>query len=430
MSRNAKSIRNYLESTIESICSDPVRYVVNPHKDFTRNRSWSMKSIITLCLQMEGKSLPSELLEYSQYARDTPSVSSFIQARDKIKIDAFIDLFSQFKPIIRKPKLYKGFQLLAHDGSDINIPHNPEFPEAVNKSGKNPCSLLHLNALFDVQNKQYVAADYQYKKKSDERYSLCDMVNSMAFDSPVIFMGDRGYEAFYVYETIRKAGHHFLIRVKDIESNGFLNNVALPESNTFDTTIKFKLTRGQTKEVKSNPVYHSLSKSSRFPFLPEGSKEHYEMELRVVRLELEDGNYECLITNLDPFQFKKQNLKELYHLRWGIETSFRELKYPLSLSKLHGKKYEAILKEIYARLILYNYAMALSMAVPLPDKKRKHDYQINFTQAFGICRQYLRNKRIDVEHLIQKHISPIRPGRKDERTLVRKRFQGYGYRVA
>ncbi|MFR7830752.1 MAG: transposase [Blautia wexlerae] len=30
--------------------------------------------------------------------------------------------------------------------------------------------------------------------------------------------------------------------------------------------------------------------------------------------------------------------QELYHLRWGIETSFRKLKYSLGLSQLHSKR--------------------------------------------------------------------------------------------
>ncbi|MFL2132195.1 transposase, partial [Ruoffia sp. FAM 24228] len=46
----------------------------------------------------------------------------------------------------------------------------------------------------------------------------------------------------------------------------------------------------------------------------------------MVRLELSESTYECLITNLDD-NFTPNDLKELYHLRWGIETSFRDLKH-------------------------------------------------------------------------------------------------------
>ena len=51
-----------------------------------------------------------------------------------------------------------------------------------------------------------------------------------------------------------------------------------------------------------------------------------------------------------------EEIKELYHKRWGIETSFRELKYAIGLSALHSKKRESIKQEIYARLLLYNFS--------------------------------------------------------------------------
>ena len=38
-----------------------------------------------------------------------------------------------------------------------------------------------------------------------------------------------------------------------------------------------------------------------------------------------------------PSSFTLADIKELYHLRWGIETSFRDLKYTLGLVDLHGR---------------------------------------------------------------------------------------------
>ena len=47
--------------------------------------------------------------------------------------------------------------------------------------------------------------------------------------------------------------------------------------------------------------------------------------------------------------------------------------------------------------------------------------QVNFTIAIYICREYLRNKRNlsppDVINLIEKHVLPVRPGRKDPRKV-------------
>ena len=58
----------------------------------------------------------------------------------------------------------------------------------------------------------------------------------------------------------------------------------------------------------------------------------------VVRFKISDDTYESIITNLDESEFNIQDIKELYHLRWEIETSYRELKYHLDLNTLHSKK--------------------------------------------------------------------------------------------
>ena len=68
--------------------------------------------------------------------------------------------------------------------------------------------------------------------------------------------------------------------------------------------------------------------------------------------------------------------------------------------------------------------------------QRKSDKtkQVNFTIAIYICREYLRNKRNlsppDVINLIEKHVLPIRPGRKDPRKVKPQAAVSFLYRVA
>ena len=100
----------------------------------------------------------------------------------------------------------------------------------------------------------------------------------------------------------------------------------------------------------------------------------YDLRFRVVRFRISGGCYETVYTNLDSETFPIGKIKELYRLRWGIETSFRELKYAIGLSCLHGKKTDFLLQEVFARLILYNYASLIARKIPVPQEK-----QINFT---------------------------------------------------
>ncbi|PEN82388.1 hypothetical protein CN553_28770 [Bacillus cereus] len=155
----------------------------------------------------------------------------------------------------------------------------------------------------------------------DERQSLCNMVDHLDLKTSTIILADRGYESFNVYEHINKSGYNYVIRGKDIKSNGFLSHLELPQSSTFDVTVELKLTRRQTKEIKSDKSYRFLSSTAKFDYLEKDSKDYYPIKLRVVRLEVEKGIYECLLTNLDANWFPPSELKTLYHLRWGIGVS-------------------------------------------------------------------------------------------------------------
>ena len=70
----------------------------------------------------------------------------------------------------------------------------------------------------------------------------------------------------------------------------------------------------------------------------------------------------------------------------------------------------------------------------LPMKNNDKTKQVNFTIAIYICREYLRNKRNlsppDVINLIEKHVLPVRPGRKDPRKAKPQASVSFLYRVA
>ena len=139
----------------------------------------------------------------------------------------------------------------------------------------------------------------------------------------------------------------------------------------------------------------------------------YSISLRVIRMEIAEGCYENLITNLPDIEFDLNDFKELYHLRWNEETAYRDLKYPLCLKAFHSKKYDYIVQEVWARAILYNFCSEISMHVEIPKKNRKHTYQINFSEAIKICRDFLRDDTLalDAEGLIAQNIEAVRPGR-------------------
>ncbi len=99
-------------------------------------------------------------------------------------------------------------------------------------------------------------------------------------------------------------------------------------------------------------------------------------------------------------EFPPDVTKELFHLRWGEETSFRDLKYTIDLVHFHCKKRGYIEQEACARLIVYNFCEAITRHISITrqtgkDCDRKYGYKINFATAACICRAFL--KRSDGE---------------------------------
>ncbi|OTN89054.1 hypothetical protein A5819_001546 [Enterococcus sp. 7E2_DIV0204] len=285
----AHKIKQNLEDQIRCITNQPEIFAQSP-TDFSRSRKLSFETTLKIILSFGGQSLASELLSHFDFSLQTPTTSAFIQARSKIKLKAFEQLFNQTNPLGSKNKHYKGYQVLVHDGSDINIPYNKSDSDTHHIAGKfrKHMSLLHLNALYDPLNKRYVSVDLQKNKKLDERQSLCQMVDAFNFTNPTIIIADRGYESFNVYEHIKKSGQKFLIRVKDTKSNGLLKGLRLPSKGPFDTELTLQLTRRRTNEVKADKRYQYIRKTASFDYLPLQSKESYPINLRVVRIKLSE----------------------------------------------------------------------------------------------------------------------------------------------
>ena len=245
-------------------------------------------------------------------------------------------------------------------------------------------------------------------------------------------MADRGYESFNIFAHLILKGMYFVIRMKKINSNGILSAYDLPDSE-FDTHIRTTLTRRHTKETLGNPnTYTILQPSTDFDFLDENCM-YYDIEFRIVRIRLDNGTYICIATNLSEEKFPLEEINKLYRMRWSEETSFRELKYTIGLINWHSSKYDGILQEINARMILYNFCeLAISHAVVKTSKNTKHVYKINFAIAVNIYRAYLKHDGNETETmlLIQKYLTPVRYNRKYPIHLRPKRNRDFMYRIA
>lgn len=437
MNEFADSIKGKLDTVLAEMHEYSWLFVNNPEKDFTRRRKLDFKEMLNILLSMGGNSLKLELMKYFSYDVETATCSAFVQQREKILPEALEYLFHRFTLSSINPNYYDGYRMLAVDGSDLCIAHNPKdienhFLATENAKGFN---LLHLNAMYDLYSRVYVDAIVQPGKKENEFQALTDMVDRSDIKDKTILIADRGYESYNVFEHIAKKGWKYVIRVKDTNSNGIVSAISLPKQKEFDVKYSILLTRRQTNEIKAHPEkYKFMPVNQKFDYLPVGDKGNYQISFRVVRFAISEDTYEVIITNLSENEFPAERIKEIYHMRWGIETSFRELKYAIGLTSFHSKKAAYIIQEIFARLTMYNFCEIITTHVVIQQKDRKYSYQVNFTIAISICLHYFRCMNAvsppNVEALIQKNILPVRNGRKDRRKVKSKSAVSFIYRVA
>ena len=436
MKNYPKHINNTLRSVIRDMAKHPEDFSRRPGKDFTRDRKLPFEKLLTLLVKMGGHSLRDEMLDCLDFEDMPATVSALVQQRSKIVPEALEYLFREFTDRCHKPKLYKGYRLLAVDGSDLQFTANPNDPLSYfpGVNGQKPYSFLHLNALYDLNSNLYLDAVVQKRRAANENAALVSMVDRSEISGPVILTADRGYESYNTLEHIRKKGWHFLVRLR--ESKGIISSLSLPEGD-FDMPVQLFLTRKQTKKLKELQKefpgkYRFLPTNANFDYLPWGTDGLYPFSFRIVRFKISEDSTETLITNLDKDSFPAEELKRLYHLRWDIETSFRHLKYTIGLSLFQSKKVEYITQEIFARLTMYNFCELITSHVIIQNKRRKYVYQTNFAAAVHICRQFLRGavSPPKVEALIEQQVVPIRPGRSTPRKAKNIKFNGFLYRIA
>ena len=423
---------NYQKSKLDDLIVDVSMtsdFIRNPKSDFTRKRKLDFVTTFNTILTMGGKSLDRELLDQFNFSESSPTKSAFVQRRQKILPEAFTHTFHEYTNQLRRPFRFKGYHLLAVDGSNVSISHNPNdaetYEERKNTKGFNS---LHLSAFYDLLNYQYTDALIQPRRLKDERDALINMLPNVQDKSIMIL--DRGYESYNLIAHIQRGYSNYVMRVKDVNSTGISSRLNLPKGES-DTTITLKISNFQKKSIRELPNYRFSPSESRFDFSTKRSPV-YELTFRIIRIRLDEEKYECLITNLSD-DFSLDDLGYLYKLRWGIETSFRELKYSVGLANLHAKKKDSIIQEIFAHLTMHNFCKSIIQNTIIFNHDTTHNYKINFVTAIYVCRRFLRlfnTIPFNVEALISKYLSIIREDRSYELILKTKGHTSFAYRVS
>lgn len=446
-----RNILKLMNQIINETAANIQTYSSSKH-DFTRNRMLNAIDLIKSILYMQGNSLSDELLHLFPDIYQRMTVSAYEQQKDKLKLECFKHIMTELNKAIVKPQLLDGRYLtLAIDGSDFDPPFNPKSENILRKKDGSIYCQIHVNALYDLLNKTYLNCVFQPKKKMDERSAAIVMLKKLDQKGHnFLVLMDRGYTSFNMIENCNRLKNcAFVIRTKNDKSS-FKEIKELPDKEC-DLDLSCRVT--------DSGYYYLTHKNRENIHLIHRQRRHYKaaiskntedtrwdfgafcnVKFRVCKIRINPpgtkDEWEVLLTNLNRKEFPLARMKEIYRLRWGIETSFRGLKYDIGAVNFHSKKDKFVYMELYAHLIMYN-AVSLSLtSAQVPQAGRKHKQKIDFKMACSAWHHHFASNDFSNNNFnnllldMESHLVPIKPGRKYKRNLKVKLTVAFLYRVA
>lgn len=430
VANGSKQLKNGLINAIREMAEEPSLWAASPEKDFTRSRSLSFETVVRILLSMGGNSLDKEIRDF--FKPDTlVTASAFVQARAKLLPEALSYLLHEFNASCVAEKLYNGkYRLLAADGTVMAYNGSPDDDTYMPNSGKG-VNQFRANALFELLNHMYADMLVQPQPEANEPQAAWRMMERIALHEDAILIADRGYGGINLIEHLNRIPHaYYLIRIK----NDLWKEIKDLPMADFDKDVEIHLRTTQTKADKDA---YANGEAKWFPGQGKRKKlqtSHWDFEspytvkVRIVRFQITEDTWETVATSLPRDEFPPTVLKYLYHLRWSIETSFRELKYAIGVTNFHSKKPESVLQEIFARTIMYNFCESITMHVVIEqDAGNKWTYQANHTMGVQICLDFFRvrgdppDPPPDPEDEIPRYVVPVRPNRADRRKVDQKK---------
>jgi len=304
-----------------------------------------------------------------------PSKSAFTAARLKILIPFFVDLFlftvSLFYKYIHNLKTWKGFRLLAVDGSAIRVPDTTEnrYLIGVHENQHGGVAATKILAIHDVLNRVFTNVFF-YPRAISELHMLHYNFDKLPTNAILIY--DRHYCDTLLMHRHLKANIPCIIRMKSKGINVVKKFLAL---NTDSAIMELQI--GERAYYSARDKFGLKNKHPRF----------HKFKMRFIKVVLPNNEIEILATTLmDEKKYPTADFKMLYAKRWGIETAFDEIKNQLKLAVFSGYKSQIVFQDLWAVFIFYNIRALFLFHAENDLNQNENDLQINRNIAITIIR--------------------------------------------
>jgi len=385
-------------------------------KNFIRNRILPFHNIIFFLMNLIKGSYQDELdyffkaIDHSEAFVRKVTKSAFCKARKKLKSEAFTKLNMEAVNYFYdhfSPKRWFGFTLLAIDGSTVKIPRTSEVENHFglwSVNSQNPCPLARISQMFDVLNK--ITVDAIISPKAIGERELCESHFMKLMPNDLVLL-DRGYPAYWLFNLILSWDGNFCARV---------------QVDKWIPIKKFFRSGKLQKIIQLKAPTSSISKCR------ELGLDTIDLKLRLIRIQLENGETEILITSLiDTEKYPLEIFFDLYHHRWPVEEDYKVMKCRIEIENFTGKSVLSVYQDFHARIFSKNLTAMLAFPIRQDIEQNNddklHQYQINFTQAVSKMKDtivLLFNRPLDVAKnliaalhvLFIKTVEPVRSNRK------------------
>lgn len=332
---------------------------------------------------------------FFEQGKESMTKQSFSELRQKISPQAFVELNDIFVTQFYETeyKKYKGYRLLAIDGSITEIPNtklNREYFGYYHNQSQWKQSRAMSTVIYDVENDVIVESDIRNWKSAERAVAteLIEKLGEKGFKND-LFLFDRGYPSIEMFNFLASKNVKYLMRVKN---------------NKFHKRIDSVTEKDKTITLKKCTE-----------------------KLRVINVVLSTGETEKLITNIYDKNFTNDDFKELYFKRWGIEKKYCQLKSRYELENFSGCLPIAIEQDFYANIYLSNMlTLAKNEAnerIKAQKKNLSYEYKVNMNIFIGkmipmlvsvLLEENSSKRGRQYEKLIKdiaKNVVPVRPGR-------------------
>jgi predicted mannosyl-3-phosphoglycerate phosphatase (HAD superfamily) len=344
MTRSGEII-NRLRERIKS--TDLMEKARERSQDFIRSRKVGFISLLILIMSLLRKTVQLELDEFIgnelSEKNETYTKQSFSEARQKIKPEVFLILNHELLEMYYSHEYnnYKGYRLLAIDGSKIQLPNNQKTREQYGAIKNNleefEIAQALTSTLYDLENGIIISSLLAHCESSERKLAMQHIKELLGLGQEIsnLILFDRGYPSHELISFLEKSKQKYMMRVK---SNFFKEVI---ESKTKDEIVTIIVTPTRKKHMKQQGFEVQSGDS---------------ITVRVVKFDLPSGEEEILITNVFDDEINFDECKSLYFKRWGVETKYDVLKNKMQIENFSGDSIKVIQQDFFATILLANIA--------------------------------------------------------------------------